>query len=154
MKTARGRRSVPLSIHLSRDLWQRRGASADDALVFPSQTGGYLDPGNLHARVLKPAARAAGVGWCGFHSLRHSAGSRWFARGWNVVQVSKALGHATPDFTMRVYLHDLDPDLPASPFDPPEVTRSEPAGAAPSRRVDEVVLDAQTGTSDQESTSA
>jgi hypothetical protein len=45
-----------------------------------------------------------------------------FARGWNVVQVSKTLGYATPDFTMRVYLHDLDPDLPASPFDPPRIS--------------------------------
>ena len=142
-KSARGRRAVPLSTNLSRALWQRRGAAADDALVFASRSGGYVDPGNLHARVLKPAARAAGVGWCGFHTLRHTAGSRWFARGWNVVQVSKALGHATPDFTMRVYLHDLDPDLPASPFDRPQSATEVSARPAETTRDGESVEPAE-----------
>jgi integrase len=105
---------VPLSDRVCAELRERRGIGS--ALVFASATGGHLDPGNLHGRILKPAARAAGVGWVGFHSLRHTAGSRWFARGWNVLQVSATLGHSDAAFTARTYLHDVSGELPASPF--------------------------------------
>lgn len=113
-KSARGRRSVPLSGHVVEQLRERRGIG--QALVFPSRTGGHLNPANLHGRTLKPAARAAGVEWVGFHTLRHTAGSRMFAEGWNVLQVSAVLGHSDAAFTTRVYLHDVSGELPASPF--------------------------------------
>jgi integrase len=59
-KSRYGCRDVPLSHDLARMLWAHRGAvrAAQDAdPVFASTTGGMLDPGNLTARVLKPAAK-------------------------------------------------------------------------------------------------
>lgn len=120
-KSRYGRRSVPLSAHVARDLWQRRGGASDSALVWPNRDGGYLDPGNMHGRWLKKAARAAGVPWAGFHTLRHSCATNLFRLGLNAKQAQIWLGHHSPAFTMAVYTHLLSDDLPPSPFAaPPE----------------------------------
>lgn len=71
-----------------------------------------LDPSNLAARVFKPAARRAGVPWAGFHTLRHTAGTIRFKRGWNAKQVQVFLGHHDPSFTLRTYVHLLPEDQP------------------------------------------
>lgn len=54
----------------------------------------------------------AGVGWAGFHALRHTAASRWLASGVSLAVVSRLLGHADPGFTLRTYVHALPSDLP------------------------------------------
>src|SRR5262249_33200771 len=71
-KSKQGRRDVPLSPGLAPALWRSRGTAADDAPVFPSRDDTHLDPSNVAARVLKPAARRAGVPWVGFHTFRHT----------------------------------------------------------------------------------
>ena len=40
-----------------------------------------------------------------FHALRHTHASQLIDRGVDVVTVSKRLGHASPDITLRVYAH-------------------------------------------------
>jgi integrase len=117
-KSRYGRRSVPLSHDLARALWSARRGAPDADPVFPSTTGGRLDPGNLHARVFKPAARAAGVPWAGFHTLRHTCATELFRHGLNAKQVQVWLGHHSPAFTMSVYVHVLSDELPPSPFEP------------------------------------
>lgn len=100
---------------------ETRGA-ADDALIFTAERGGRICASNLMSRVLKPAARAAGIGdWPGFHTFRHTAASRLFVAGWNAVQVQKFLGHSDPGFTLRCYVHLLPEDLPEVPFGLAEV---------------------------------
>ena len=119
-KSRHGRRDVPLSPELARLLWAHRGTtrhSLDADPVFASSTGGMLDPGNLTARVLKPAAKLAGVEWAGFHTLRHTCATRLFELGLNAKQVQVWLGHHSPAFTMATYVHLLSDDLPDSPFD-------------------------------------
>ncbi len=65
----------------------RRGARAcplatpGKAPVFPSRDGTHLDPSNVAARVLKPAARRAGVPWAGFHTFRHTCATILFRHG-------------------------------------------------------------------------
>lgn len=118
-KSRYGRRDVPLSDDLARLLWAHRGATRhglDADPVFASTTGRMLDPGNLTARVLKPAAKRAGVEWAGFHTLRHTCATRLFELGLNAKQVQVWLGHHSPAFTMATYVHLLSDDLPASPF--------------------------------------
>lgn len=76
---------------LAQALWHARGAAAaarDLDPVFASRTGGILDPGNLHARILKPAAKAAGLDWIGFQTLRHTCAAELFCRGVNAKQAS------------------------------------------------------------------
>jgi integrase len=116
-KSKYGRRKVPLSPGMAQEL-EARWLLYDDpeGLVFHSATGTVIDSSKLMSRVLKPAARRAGVPWATFHSLRHTAGSIWFERGWNVKQVQLALGHHSPAFTLQVYVHVLTDDLPDASF--------------------------------------
>lgn len=114
-KSGRGRREVPISPALARELAAHRLASpwSDDAHhVFSSAVGGPILGRNLY-RWFKPAAERAGVGWAGFHALRHTAASAWLRAGVSIAQVSRLLGHSDPAFTLRVYVHVLPSDLPA-----------------------------------------
>ena len=45
-----------------------------------------------------------------FHDVRHTFGSRLFAAGWNVLAISRVLGHHSADFTLRTYVHALPDD--------------------------------------------
>jgi integrase len=112
-KSKYGRRDVPLSAGLARDLEARWLLEEDvEGLVFPSATGTVLEHSNLMRRVLKPAARRAGVPWAGFHTFRHTCATLLFHRGVNAKQAQVWLGHHSPAFTLTVYTHLLSGDLP------------------------------------------
>jgi integrase len=113
-KSRQGRREVPIAPALARELAAHRLASpwsADDDYVFSAEVGGPIMARNLY-RWLAPAAERAGVGWAGFHTLRHTAASRWLLSGVSIAQVSRLLGHADPGFTLRVYVSVLPTDVP------------------------------------------
>ena len=112
-KSRYGRRDVPLSQRLAHELELRFMFEENvENLVFPSSAGTVLDASNLMSRVLKPAARKAGVPWASFHTFRHTCATRLFRRGVNAVQVQMWLGHHSPAFTQAVYVHLLASDLP------------------------------------------
>jgi integrase len=113
-KSKHGRRDVPLSADLVSALRPLRGG--DDELVFASRQGNPPNHANLMRRYLKPAAQEAGVPWAGFHTFRHTCASLLFARGANVVQVQRWLGHHAPSFTLDTYIHLL-PGEGAAPLD-------------------------------------
>ena len=111
-KSKYGRRTVPLPQAL---VFKLRAHVAEldqspDALVFPNMRGRVLDPDNLRARTFKPLAEEVGAPWAAFHSLRHTFASLQLARGVNVLQLSRALGHHSPAFTLSVYTHLLPGD--------------------------------------------
>lgn len=112
-KSKYGIRDVPIGSGLGADL-ELRWLLVDDveALVFASLTGTVLDADNLRRRVLKPAARRAGVPWGGFHTFRHTCATTLFHRGVNPKQAQVWLGHHSPAFTLAVYTHLLSGDLP------------------------------------------
>jgi integrase len=92
-KSRARRREVPIFSALAPDLAAHRLASpfsADDDLVFPSQTGRPQSASNLYGW-FKPAAERAGVGWARFHALRHTAASRWLLSGVTIAQVARLL---------------------------------------------------------------
>ena len=68
-KSRYGRRAVPLAEGLAQALWRLRGTAPDEAPMFPTRDGTHLDPSNVAARVLKPAAKRAGVPWAGLSHL-------------------------------------------------------------------------------------
>ena len=70
----------------------------------------------MYNRVLKPAARRAGVPWAAFHTLRHTCATMLFRNGLNAKQVQMWLGHHSPAFTLAVYVHLLAEDLPNPGF--------------------------------------
>jgi integrase len=114
-KSTSGRREVPISPTLARELVAHRLASrwsADSDLLFPSDNGGPAEARNLY-RWLKPAAETASVPWAAFHTLRHTAASRWLLSGVTIAQVAKLLGHHDPGFTLRTYVSVMPADLPS-----------------------------------------
>lgn len=128
-KSRYGRRAVPLSPRMAQALWRLRGTAGDDELVFASETGGVLDSSNLMRRVLKPAARRAGVAWVGFHTFRHTCATTLFRRGLNPKQAQVWLGHHSPAFTLATYVHLIADDLPDASF-LDKAPAAEPVAAA------------------------
>ena len=113
-KTRHGRRSVPIPVGLVSGLRAHLAQCPDrsaEALAFPSRAGSPLDPDNLRSRMLKPLCEEVGAPWAGFHSLRHTYASLQLAGGCNMLQLSRALGHHSPAFTLDTYCHLLDDDL-------------------------------------------
>jgi integrase len=115
VKTRQAVREIILMPGLGRLLREHRlrsPFSADGDLVFPSRTGAGLDRtvarGAL-ARAMR-SARLDGVDKprLRFHDLRHTFASLLVAQGENVVFVSRQLGHASPDITLKVYAHLFD----------------------------------------------
>ena len=115
-KSRYGRRAIPLSEGLAQALWRLKGKSPTEAAIFTSKTGGYLDDSNVRSRVLKPAAKRAGVPWVGFHTFRHTCATMLFRNGLNAKQVQMWLGHHSPAFTLATYVHLLPDDLPDPNF--------------------------------------
>ncbi|MDO3636014.1 tyrosine-type recombinase/integrase [Mycolicibacterium arseniciresistens] len=117
-KTARSRRTVPLSPAVVAMLGKHRTAQKadrlragdqwqDSGLVFTTEFGGPVDPRNL-LRVVEVAAKAAGVEGIGVHTLRHSAAVAWLERGVHIKAVADLLGHSSIAITGDVYGHTSD----------------------------------------------
>jgi integrase len=118
-KSRYGRRAIPLTESMSLALWERRKQSADardGALIWATAGGLPYNRSNLHARVIKPAAKKAGVPWAGWHSLRHTCATMLFRHGANAKQVQVWLGHHSPAFTLATYVHLLPDDAPSPGF--------------------------------------
>lgn len=116
LKTRNSKRDLPLPQSLARTLWAARPASGD-GVIFTNRQGNHHSRHNIAHRVLRPAAKRAGVPWVGFHTLRHTNASLLFANGKNAKQVQRRLGHATVAFTLDVYVHLLDDGFDDSDFE-------------------------------------
>ena len=75
-----------------------------DALVSPSIEGGPQAPSDA-SRAWGLVADALGMPEITFHGLRHTHASQLIDAGVDIVTISKRLGHASPDVTLRVYAH-------------------------------------------------
>lgn len=64
--------------------------------------------------MLGPAAQRAGLEWVTLHAFRHTCASLLFAPvehgggGKNVKQVQEWLGHHSPAYTLKEYVHLID----------------------------------------------
>jgi len=117
-KTARSRRTVPLSPGVVVLLRKHRKAQVEDRMraanvwkdtghVFTTESGGPVDPRNL-LRVIAAAAKAANLDGVGVHTLRHSAAVAWLEAGVHIKAVSDLLGHSSISITGDVYGHTSD----------------------------------------------
>jgi integrase len=109
LKSRHARRELPIPVDLADRLRERVSDRESAALVFPGPSGRPYDPAHLWTRVLSPACSEAAVEWAGFHTFRHTVASRMFAAGRNAVQVQHWLGHHSAAFTLKTYVHLLDP---------------------------------------------
>jgi integrase len=80
------------------------GRLPDDALLFSDVEGNPLSPNRTSSR-FGEFADAVGMPEITFHALRHTHASQLIASGVDIVTISKRLGHAKPDITLKVYAH-------------------------------------------------
>ncbi len=110
LKTEAGRREVLLAppvVRLLREVWLTSMCKGDDDPVFVNRVGRSLDYRHV-GTAFRSAVDRAGVrvaGRLSLHSLRHGYASMLIGSGVDVVFVSRQLGHAKPDVTLRVYAH-------------------------------------------------
>ncbi|MBA2764312.1 MAG: site-specific integrase, partial [Thermoleophilaceae bacterium] len=111
LKSENGARTLPLAGAMAARLWQLGADEPESRPIFTSEIGRRLDYSNMHDRVLQPAREASGLEWATFHTLRHTCASLLFEAGWDVLKVSRFLGHADASFTLRTYIHLVEETL-------------------------------------------
>ena len=110
-KTPQAKRAIVLPPALAKTLREHKMASgfkADTNLVFPTGTGRAQNGRNVSRRGLEKALMNAKLAKMRFHDLRHTHCSLLISEGLNVVYVSRAMGHASPDITLKTYSHLWD----------------------------------------------
>lgn len=106
-------RWVPVPPFLMQELQAvSRGKAPDDDL-FANSAGKPMSGNNWLPRVLRPAlerAKIPDVDSRTIHDLRHTYASLAVQAGANIKMLQKALGHADPGFTLRVYADLFEED--------------------------------------------
>jgi integrase len=95
----------PVARSLLENHRQRLVRSKPDDLVFPNRRSGAYRESNLLERVLKPAAKAAGIGRVTWHQFRHVHASRLHDLGVPAQVAQQQLGHANVETTLNIYTH-------------------------------------------------
>jgi integrase len=115
-KTKAGRRDVTMPDLLVETLREFRkaqlelrmklgiGRLADDALLFAGLDGA-LPSQKYYSKAWSDFAAQIGMPGLTFHCLRHTHASQLIDAGVDIVTISKRLGHAKPDITLRIYSH-------------------------------------------------
>jgi integrase len=80
------------------------GKPDSDTLIFGNPDGSPISSDNL-SRDWRRACRSLGLPMVMFHELRHTHASTLIAKGLDVVQISRRLGHGSPVITLRTYAH-------------------------------------------------
>ena len=105
LKTASGRRVIPMSVDVAAILREQKrdGDAGPDGAIFGTSRGARhtaVALGSIH-RKFGPLA----MGDLTLYSLRHFYASRLIASGVSVKAVSVVMGHKTPNITLQVYTH-------------------------------------------------
>lgn len=105
-KSEAGARDVAIPPHILpaiEDHLERFVGSKPDALLFPSKSGGHLQPSTVQRHWYKARASAdrPDLRW---HDLRHSGAVLAAATGATLAELMARLGHSTPQAAMR-YQH-------------------------------------------------
>jgi integrase len=115
-KSKHGRRTISLpasAVTVPRAHWRQQlefrlalgiGKPELDTLIFSNPHGTPLSPDNL-SRDWRRKCRSLGLPPVMFHALRHTHASALIAKGLDVVQISRRLGHGSPVVTLRTYGH-------------------------------------------------
>ena len=83
---------------------------ANDYVFLRATTGKPLYPETLYV-AFKQAAKEAGMSHIRLHDLRHTFASLLRNQGYDVVQISRILGHAKVSTTIDIYTHLFDEDI-------------------------------------------
>ena len=102
-------RTLPLNKAAISVLKKKGNVRHISGLVFPSQAGTKINPGNLR-RGFNAARGKAGIDHVRFHDLRHTFATRLVQRGVDLYVVKELLGHKSIKMTMR-YAHHYPESL-------------------------------------------
>jgi len=80
------------------------GKLQDDGLLFTDSEGAPLHPHHF-STTWSDCATRLGFPGITFHGLRHTHASQLIDQDVDIVTISKRLGHAKPDITLRIYAH-------------------------------------------------
>jgi integrase len=80
------------------------GKLRDDALLFAG-VDGALPSQKRYSKAWSDFADQVEMPEVAFHNLRHTHASQLIDEGVDIVTISKRLGHAKPDITLRIYAH-------------------------------------------------
>ena len=83
----------------------KKGWKETPEWLFYNEVGGIIDISNLRRRVFLKALDKAELRQIRFHDLRHTYASLRVAKGDNLQDISKQLGHHSVKFTLDVYCH-------------------------------------------------
>jgi integrase len=78
--------------------------------ILFSDVEGTLPTPNSVSAAWSDFARSIDLAEVTFHGLRHTHASQLISEGVDIVTISKRLGHAKPDITLRVYSHMFKKD--------------------------------------------
>jgi integrase len=108
-------RTVPLAGFVVDELTATCVGKDRDELIWPSATGGYLQPPGTESWLAGAVARCQQADptfpRITAHALRHTAASLAISAGANVKVVQRMLGHASAAMTLDVYADLFDDDL-------------------------------------------
>ncbi len=111
-KTAAGRRVVPIvdtviDVLTEQIKYIKKNITVNKQnLVFPSENGTYIDPGNYNRRFYK-IIKKLGLPKTNPHALRHSFATRALEAGVDLKTTQELLGHSSIDITANLYTHAL-----------------------------------------------
>lgn len=71
--------------------------------LFVDEDGNFLNYGNFVSRIWNEAIKKAGLGKRTPHDMRHTYATLRLSKGDSLAEVSKEMGHGTPDITFRTY---------------------------------------------------
>ena len=99
----------------------------DQDLVFATKAGTPISPENF-SRIWRSLLESLGMkGQYTIHEFRHTHATQLIEAGFSILDVSKRLGHASPQTTVNVYAHAVagaDKNL-GNFFDPPKKDSSQ-----------------------------
>lgn len=110
-KSKRSKRTITLPPFVMEALREHRTKMLAEghikAPVFCAKTGQYQRKSNMLRQVFFPMLEKAGLPRIRFHDLRHTHATLLLAAGESIKAVSRRLGHASIDITLKVYAHLL-----------------------------------------------
>lgn len=115
-KTKKSRRKVAIPSELKKDLIELNKIRnkerlklgefyQDNNLLFPSETGTYIDAKNLRTAWMRALTRLD-IPYKKFHALRHTYATQLLKKGVQLITVSRLLGHSSIK-TTEIYAHVL-----------------------------------------------